>query len=485
LLLWLAVGAVVLERINWALEHWDEVVGLLWLLALLALVALLAGLWWVGSAALPLSLAGFVAWLAGRRHASPLVRSAAGAAAALGVGFGAFAALYIVLSRRTYPDAAAWAQAGELAWRVETSLLAVRHFLQRVFGGAGWLCVSISVLLVLLFVSLRFRSWGWISKFTRLQAGISFLSTALLAATTFTVLVPLGSGEVLQRRFDAIRDGIEASIRHTQEAASRALAARIAASSVTQLQEQQRSVCTQLIGQIQQLQQSPTNDPIVMKDWIKSSVQVHSEPLTLTWSVPPAPAEPESERVTAVNDVRVAYREAEALEQTAMTWEEQERKKAREAIVATLFGAATPELDTATGAFLDVLVDTIADPLAERITAALDSNLSDSPRLRRLAELLQLKTRFDPPGGIRPVVELTPPTKAAEKPQPAIELTQSHDTLDRWLTRKAPAGSEDVWDKNVRELLTEADRRGVTVEELARQRQIENRMRERIGPRPR
>jgi hypothetical protein len=349
----------------------DEISEILMMIVFGVVMFCLVVMFVFGSPALILSVFAGGVWFFARSNESAWVRALSPNAGALSVGFGFFALLYIVLAHRDYSDPQQLASAGDLAWFIETTLLDVRTFLQQNFGSTLWFFASVSATVVLALLSERLGSYGLVTKFVGLQGWLSRFTFALVAATTFTMLLPTEFGSAVVRDVTAASEQIEASLRRTEQNASHALAAQAVTAAIQQMPRRQQQFYHAYLPALRPLAASPS-DHEAFESAIRQQTGVGEAPytdlverLSTSWANGEVPLEPSG-------DGRQTLRNVLDLEQRTASRANEERKKALEAVVAAVFAkAATPELTDVVQPFVDVLVDSISDLLSKRLAAKL------------------------------------------------------------------------------------------------------------------
>jgi hypothetical protein len=338
-----------------------------------------------GSPATPLSLVTGCMWLYGKFNKSRWVSVFASTAGALSIGFAGFTVLYVLLADADYSDPNAVASISDTVWRTESTLLPARLLLKDTFGSTWWLVASLSITIALALLSPLIGSYGLVSKFGKLQGWLSRLNFALIAATTFTVFLPSEYGEVVERAHQAVYQQIEASLRRSEENTSHTLAAEIVRSSTVQLSPQQRYFYRVFISELEKWSPSVFRGVVKQETTVDAQKSIKLEHLvSLSDS---GSASPEADNA----DERDTLSAARSLEQRTASRATDEKREAVEAVISGLLTKATPELDALAGQFVDVLVETIAEPLSKTMTEVLQRNGSLMRKIKLLGEALNTK----------------------------------------------------------------------------------------------
>jgi hypothetical protein len=147
-------------------------------------------------------------------------------------------------------------------------------------------------------------------------------------------------------------------------------------------------------------------------------------------------------------------------------------------ITTELFSVTTPELEGAVGAFLGVLVDTIASAVSPRMTTALYKMANDRDRMRRVVGLLSMARSGSLAQPIVTVAERTEQSDAAglesnaqatQAPEHRVSLLERPGTLDTDFARPRQV-VRDPWEEGIERAEREAHARGISVEELGEKR---------------
>ena len=331
--------------------------------------------WTFGSPALIWSILTGGVWYLARSSSSPWIRALSPNAAALSIGFGVFALLYIVVAYSASSDPARLAAMGNLAWFVETTLLDLRTFLQKTFGSTVWIATSVSAIIVLALLSERLGSYRLVSRFVGLQGWLSRLTFALVAATTFTILLPTDFGSEVAGDVTAVSEQIKESLRQAENNASHTLAARIVTASIQQMPEPQQQFYRAFLTELSRQTPSPFSQEAVATA-IREEVGVEEVPYDeLVRQLSRSGADRDVRLETLGDGGRETLRKSMDLEQRTAARAEKEKKKAREALVAIVFTVVpTPDLAEVIRTWVDVLVDAVSGPLSEAVNARFENS---------------------------------------------------------------------------------------------------------------
>jgi hypothetical protein len=324
-------------------------------------------------------------WLYGKFSESRWAKAFGSNAGALSIGFAGFTLLYVVLANSNYSDPQDLVSISDTVWHTEATLLPARLLLKHIFGSTWWLVTSLSITIALALLSPLIGSYGLVSKFGKLQGWLSRLNFALIAATTFTVFLPSEYGEVVERAHQAVHQQIEASLRRSEENTSHTLAAEIVRSSTVQLSPQQRYFYRVFISELEKWSPSVFRGVVKQETTLDPQKSIKLEHLVSPYDS--GNASPEAD----IADERDTLSSARSLEQRTASRAADEKREAVEAVISGLLTRATPELDTLAGQFVDVLVETIAEPLSKTITEVLQRNGSLVRKIKVLGEALNAK----------------------------------------------------------------------------------------------
>jgi len=298
--------------------------------------------------------------------------------------------------------------ASDFAWTIETTLLRARLFLKANFGGPYWLVISSSITVALAVFADRLGVYRPVSKFGDAQRWLSRITFALIAATTFTMFVPTDAGSVIESNGE-----INAYLRQITDnlkSTSHLLAGRIVVAQIEELPETQRNSLQIFLTSAWQRSRTSRDPDNVFKKTVQLAItidpdKISADKIDLSDSQQPVAY---LKTLSDSGDPHRILNEVRDLETESSSVVDQERQKAVDSLAATLFAAAMPELHDAIGQFFDVLVETVADPLASSVSELLVS-VSRSKRIKLLSRLPAAWIEPRSVDGLVQMEALTPP----------------------------------------------------------------------------